>query len=162
MDFFASFCRQMLLDDIEMSNFAAIDYHIWFADSGRVPGLNVLANIDQSKDNRAVYRDLLAAWRQNKQELIDWMDGSIRNVSDTARKYGIPCGNTEGWGPVHWIDHPDIGWEWVKESGEICVDLARKYDNYKFICTSNFTHPQFRGMWEDVKWHQRITSKIRT
>ena len=161
LDFFASFCRQMLLNDIDLSNFAAIDYHLWFADSGRIPGLNVLGNIDQSKDNRAIYRDLLAAWRENKQELIKWMDGNIKNVSDVARKYGIPCGNTEGWGPVHWIDHPDIEWRWVKESAEICVDLARKHDNYKFICTSNFTHPQFRGMWEDVEWHRRITSRIK-
>lgn len=161
LDFFASFCRQMLLNDIDLSNFAAIDYHLWFADSGRIPGLNVLGNIDQSKDNRAVYKDLLAAWRKNKRELIKWMDGNIKNVSETARKYGIPCGNTEGWGPVHWIDHPDIDWSWVKESAEICVDLARKHDNYKFICTSNFTHPQFRGMWEDVEWHRRITSRIK-
>ncbi|NQU51441.1 MAG: hypothetical protein HQ522_02770 [Bacteroidetes bacterium] len=34
-------------------------------------------------------------------------------------------------------------------------------DNYKFICNSNFTHPQFKGMWDDVKWHQQITNKIK-
>jgi hypothetical protein len=161
LDFFASFCRQMLLEDIDLSNFAALDYHIWFADSGRIPGLNELGNLDQSKDNRAIYKEAFAAWQQNRDELIEWMDGNMKKVSDTARKYGICCGNTEGWGPVHWMDHPDIGWEWTKDAGEICVDLAKKYDNYKFICTSNFTHPQFRGIWDDIKWHRRLTSKIK-
>ncbi len=161
LDFFASFCRQMLLEDIDLSNFAAIDYHVWFADSGRIPGLNELGNLDQSKDNRAIYKEAFAAWQKNRDELIEWMDGNMKKVSDTARKYGICCGNTEGWGPVHWMDHPDIDWRWTKESGEICVDLAKKYDNYKFICTSNFTHPQFRGIWDDVRWHQRLTAKIK-
>lgn len=71
------------------------------------------------------------------------------------------CGNTEGWGPIGWYDHPDLNWEWVKESTEICVNLAKKHNEYKFICTSNFTHPQFKGLWEDVKWHKRITKIIK-
>ena len=75
------------------------------------------------------------------------MDEHIQGVSDVARLHNIPCGNTEGWGPIGWLDYPDTDWKWVKEAGSICVDLAKKHDNYKFICSSNFTHPQFRGMW---------------
>jgi len=71
-------------------------------------------------------------------------------------KNNIGCGNTEGWRPIFWFDHPELDWYWVKESAEICVDLARKHDNYKFICTSNFTHQQFKGIWEDVNWHKQI------
>ena len=90
------------------------------------------------------------------------MDGRALNaISATASKHNIVCGNTEGWGPIFWYDHPELDWKWVKECGEICVDLARKHDNYKFICTSNFTHPQFKGMWKDKKWHQKITSAIK-
>jgi hypothetical protein len=40
------------------------------------------------------------------------------------------------------------------------VPLAVKH-GYKFICTSNFTCPQFEGMWEDVGWHQSLTNIIR-
>ncbi|MCK5463654.1 MAG: hypothetical protein KAI95_11585 [Bacteroidales bacterium] len=39
--------------------------------------------------------------------------------------------------------------------------MALKHDNYKFLCTSNFTHPQFRGMWEDIKWHKKMTRIIK-
>ena len=78
-----------------------------------------------------------------------------------AAQNNIVCGNTEGWGPVLWYDHPELDWRFTKEAADICVDLALKHDNYKFICTSNFTHPQFQGIWDDVKWHQQITSRIR-
>jgi hypothetical protein len=94
-------------------------------------------------------------------EMTRWMDEHIQRVSDMARLHQIPCGNTEGWGPISWLDYPDTDWKWVKEAGSICVDLAKKHDNYKFICSSNFTHPQFRGMWEDIKWHKNITSRIK-
>ena len=96
-----------------------------------------------------------------KKILVGWMDGRLTDISATASKHNIVCGNTEGWGPIFWFDHPELDWKWVKESGDICVDLARKHENYKFLCTSNFTHPQFKGMWEDIKWHRNITSRIK-
>lgn len=40
------------------------------------------------------------------------------------------------------------------------VGLARKH-GYQFICTSNFTHPQFARLWSDVGWHQELTREIR-
>ena len=73
----------------------------------------------------------------------------------TPQHKTILLGNTEGWGPIFWFDHPELDWRWVKESANICVDLALRHDNYKFICTSNFTHPQFEGIWEDVEWHNQ-------
>jgi len=58
------------------------------------------------------------------------------------------------------LDHPFLDWDWVKECGSICVDLALKH-GYRFICTSNFTHPQFPGVWNDVAWHRELTNRIR-
>jgi hypothetical protein len=100
-------------------------------------------------------------WKEKRNEYVGWMEGRLRDISGAAAARGIVCGNTEGWGPIFWLDHPELDWGWVKESAEICVDLARRHDNYKFICTSNFTHPQFRGMWEDIRWHRKITSRIK-
>jgi hypothetical protein len=147
-------------DKIDLSHFGALDYHVWFANSGKLPYLKELGNIDQSKDNRIIYRDFLEVWKQKKAGMISCMDDKIKNISETARQYNIPCGNTEGWGAVFWQDHPDVDWQFIKEAAEICVDLAKGHDNYKFICTSNFTHPQFKGMWEDIKWHRRLTARI--
>ena len=55
---------------------------------------------------------------------------------------------------------PATGWEFIKEAADVSVDLALKH-GYKFICTSNFTHPQFTGMGDDVAWHKSITGRIR-
>jgi len=162
LDFFASLDSAMELDRIDLSNFNALDYHVWFAHTGRIPGLDDIGSKNQSLDFRKVYANLNEYWDKNKDSLINWIDGRITDIAETASKNNLVCGNTEGWGPIVWYDHPELDWKWVKESAEICVDLALKHENYKFICTSNFTHPQFKGMWEDVKWHQMMTNKIKS
>ena len=162
MDFHASLDSSMELDRIDMSEFDALDYHIWFAHTGKVPGLDKVGARDQSQDYREVYNGLQLYWKENRDSLVKWMDGRLSDISSAASKHNIVCGNTEGWGPISWFDHPELSWEWTKECAEICVDLARRHDNYKFICTSNFTHPQFRGIWDDIRWHQKITEKIKS
>ena len=162
IDFYASLDSSMELDRIDLSEFGALDYHIWFAHSGKVPGLDKVGARDQTQDYREIYSGLQTYWKENRESLVKWMDGRISDISGAAAKHNIVCGNTEGWGPISWYDHPELGWEFVKESAEICVDLTRKHDNYKFICSSNFTHPQFRGIWDDIKWHQKITSRIKS
>jgi len=88
------------------------------------------------------------------------MDEELGKRETAAKKYGMVCGNTEGWGPINWYEHPLMSWDFTKEAGEICVELALKH-HFKFICTSNFTHPQFKTIWDDIKWHKKLTSRIR-
>lgn len=161
LEFFASLDSGMDLQNIDLTNFNALDYHVWFAHTGKIPGLNEVSSRDQSLDFRKINANLSDYWNENKSSLIDWMDSRISAISEAALQNNIVCGNTEGWGPIFWLDHPELDWKWVRESAEICVDLSLKHDNYKFICTSNFTHPQFKGIWDDVKWHQKITSRIK-
>lgn len=142
-------------------NFAALDYHVWFHHKGGIPGLDDLASVNQGNiDYRMTMKNLQSYWTENKKALTEWMNGKMKDISQTAQKRGIVCGNTEGWGPIFWFDHPELDWSWVKESAETCIDLLQAYPNYKFICTSNFTHPHFKGLWADVKWHKNITNKI--
>lgn len=161
LDVFAALDSGMELDQIDLSEFGALDYHIWFHHRGGIPGLGEVSSKNQTLDYRKVYSDLMQFWKENKASYISWMEGRLRDISGMAAANGIVCGNTEGWGPIFWFDHPELDWGWVKESAEICVDIARRHENYKFICTSNFTHPQFRGMWEDIRWHRKITSAIK-
>ncbi len=161
MDFYASLDSSMELDRIDMTEFDALDYHIWFAHTGKVPGLDKVGSRDQTQDYREVYSGLQLYWKENRDSLVKWMEGRLSDISTAASKHNIVCGNTEGWGPISWFDHPELNWEWTKESAEICVDLAKRHDNYKFICTSNFTHPQFRGIWDDIQWHKKITDRIK-
>jgi hypothetical protein len=162
LDFFASLDSGMPLDAIDLSAFGALDYHIWFhhhQEMGRA-GLSRISAMPNDNDFEAAYADLKRFWAGNRARMIEWMTGRIQAISAAAAKHGIPCGNTEGWGPIFWIDAPSLDWEWTKESAEICVDVALA-NGYKFICTSNFTHPQFRGLWEQVQWHRKMTARIR-
>jgi hypothetical protein len=138
-----------------------LDYHLWFTAAADIPHWRSLGGIDQSKDNRPAFQELQRFWEEKKPEMTQWMDKAIAGVADKARQHNITCGNTEGWGPVGWLDHPELNWKWVKEAADIAVNLARKHSNYKYICSSNFTHPQFKGIWEDIKWHRKITSQIK-
>jgi hypothetical protein len=161
LDFFASLDTG--LADIDLSNFAALDYHVWFHHKGGIPGLDDMSRVDQGTiDYRMTMKNLQSYWTENKKALTEWMNGKMKDISQTAQKRGIVCGNTEGWGPIFWFDHPELDWSWVKESAETCIDLLQAYPDYKFICTSNFTHPHFKGLWADVKWHKNITNKIKS
>jgi hypothetical protein len=162
LDFFASLDSGMALDQIDLTHFQALDYHVWFAHKGGIPGLGEVSSRNQALDYRLVYKDLKDYWVENRVSLISWMDGRIKAISRTAAAHNMVCGNTEGWGPIFWFDHPELDWRWVMESAEICIDLAVKHQNYKFLCTSNFTHPQFRGIWDDIAWHRKMTSRIRS
>jgi len=159
LEFFASLDHG--LEEADLSNFAALDYHIWFAHNETMKKLWEVGERDQSTDLFAQNRNLYAHWQKNKVQLVNWIEDKIDQVSKAAARNNIVCGNTEGWGPVLWYDHPELDWRFTKESADICVDFALKHDNYKFICTSNFTHPHFKGIWDDVKWHQQITSRIK-
>lgn len=159
LDFFASFDQG--LENIDLSNCAAFDFHIWFAHNKKMQKIWEIGERDQSQDLYAQNKNLRVLWEKNEDNLVKWAEDRIARVSQLAAQNNIVCGNTEGWGPVLWYDHPELDWRFTKESADICVDLALKHDNYKFICTSNFTHPHFKGIWDDVKWHQQITERIK-
>lgn len=162
LEYFASLDSGMPLEDIDLSEFQALDYHLWFNHNREMAaaGLSRIGALKTDNDFESAYRSVREFWRENRPRMVDWMSGRIRKIAARASGQGIPCGNTEGWGPIIWMEHPALDWDWVKESGEICVDLAVQ-NGYKFICTSNFTHPQFPGLWRDVKWHRKLTGAIR-
>jgi len=163
LDYFTSFHTWSGLDTLELTNYAALDFHVWFHHNSIIGGkIGAAANTGIDRDIRVDYANLMSCWKENKMQLVGWIDGMITSIAKKAADNGIVCGNTEGWGPIGWFDHPDLPWDWVKEAAEICVGLTKKHNEYKFICSSNFTHPQFKGIWEDVKWHRKITQIIKS
>ena len=148
--------------DLDLSEFGLLDSHVWFVHNGLLShGTGYWDMMGESDMAYAkTYEALKQRWSAKKGELCTWMDGRIGLAAEYGRKQGIPVGNTEGWGPIGWMDNPNLDWQWVKETAEICADLGAKH-GYRFNCTSNFTHPQFPGYWNDAKWHRRVTSVIR-
>jgi len=149
---------------MDISMLDCLDVHYWFVQDGGLSGSTGYWGDIHAMPNdmnfAKCYNAMKAYWKEHKTELISWMDGKIKHVADTASEYKIAAGNTEGWGAVCWLDNPNLDWKFIKEAGLICAELGAKY-NYRFNCSSNFTHPQFKGMWNDVKWHKQVTSIIR-
>ncbi|GEM_PF-384061 len=146
---------------VDIAAMDVLDAHIWF---GQIPYLHRLKMGDvqdlSPEQILKLYGELKQLWNENRQELIRWMDEQMGGYALMARAHQAVLGNTEGWGSIGWDDIPPLDWEFIKESADLCVDLALKH-HYQFICTSNFTHPHFKRLWADVGWHQRITSKIK-
>ncbi len=163
LDYLASLDSGMPLPDVDLADFDALDYHVWFTHNKDVRQKTDYARIHDlaaDTDFGQVYSGMRQYWQDNRAMLVKWMDERMGAVASAAAEQGIACGNTEGWGPIMWMDHPELDWRWVKESGDVCVPLALDH-GYTFICTSNFTHPQFPGLWNDLAWHQRLTRMIR-
>jgi hypothetical protein len=148
------------------SKIAALDVHYWFImngllnnpDTGYWQNVHSLAPTDEPFAE--VNRKLKENWLTHKDKLTQWLDKEMADVASLGKKYNKPIGNTEGWGTVNWLDHPDMDWDIIKEAGLIGAKLGRKH-GYSFNCSSNFTHPQFPGLWNDVQWHKKVTSIIR-
>ena len=163
LEFHTSFDSSVELENIDLKKYSALDYHLWFHHNSDFMKLVWDAGgLNLDRDLKADFNKMLSYFNENKTQLINWIDGRISAIAQKAKENGIVCGNTEGWGPIIWFDHPDLNWTWVKESAEICIDLAKKHTEYKFICSSNFTHPHFTGMWDDIKWHKKITQRIKS
>ncbi len=104
--------------------------------------------------------EIWEAWVKNRAMLTEKLEEGIAFIADKGKRFGIPVGNTEGWGSVMWAEHPMLGWDMIKEAGLIAARLGRKY-GYAFNCQSNFCEPQFASLWRDVEYHRKVTGIIR-
>lgn len=107
------------------------------------------------KNAERVYREQAAHWNQG-------LVGLINDYAGVSRAQGRPLITTECWGVVDYKDWPLLDWGWVKELCELGTLTAAATGCWAAIATSNFCGPQFRGMWRDVAWHQRLTTAIKT
>jgi sugar-binding cellulase-like protein len=106
------------------------------------------------KNAERVYRSRPRHW---KNELTK----RIQQAAAESRARHLPLVTTECWGIIDYKDWPGLDWGWVKELCEYGTLEAAKTARWVAIATSNFAGPQFRGMWRDVAWHQRLTDAIR-
>lgn len=85
---------------------------------------------------------------------------AVLTTAEIGRAMKRPLVTTECWGIVDYKDWPGLKWDWVKELCEIGVETACSTGQWAMIATSNFCGPQFRGMWDDIAWHRRLTDQI--
>lgn len=97
---------------------------------------------------------------QDEYEAQLW--AAIDTLADWSRTTSKPLVTTECWAVVDYKDWPGLDWGWVNDLNAKAVEYAASTGRWHGMGTSNFTGPQFRGVWRDVSWHQRLTSLIKS
>ncbi len=84
---------------------------------------------------------------------------TIADMAAFAQRWGRPVGNSEGWGPVVWLDHPLLDWRVTRACAELALPLAAAA-GFAFNSSCNQCGPQFPGLWREVDWHRARCSEI--
>jgi hypothetical protein len=136
-----------------------VDTHLWL--------MNTSDFFDWSHDiDSAEHYDWLADDGQERYvEYAERWQARLRSEIESAamwsRNAGVPLATTESWAVIHYDDRAELEWDWIKELCAIGTKHAAKTGRWVALSTSNFCGPQFRGMWDDVRWHRELTSVIR-
>jgi len=101
-----------------------------------------------------LYRSDPGRWQQALRQ-------HILTRAAALQPHGLPLMTTECWGVVDFKDSLRMHWDWVQELCRIGVETAAGTGQWLAIASSNFTGPQFHGMWRDVAWHREITALIK-
>lgn len=148
----------------DFSSYDVMDVHLWVTHYHKMSGKTGYLKYIHPLKNREKWTDInekmMNLWNDERDDIIKFLDKKMAAVEKVGNKYHIPYGNTEGWGAVMWDECPELQWDFIKEAGLECAKLAVKH-NYSFICTCNFCHPHFTGLWDDIQWHKEITSIIK-
>jgi hypothetical protein len=145
--------------DVSMLDF--LELHLWmthFSDFYEKVGYHYERFDQKGYDNLALnaeklYRSNPEHWKERLAYGVDY----LVKWADSARK---PLITTECWSLVDYKDAPLLPWDYLIELCEFGVKRAAASGRWAAIATSNFCGPQFRGMWQDVSWHKRMTDVI--
>lgn len=141
-----------------------IEQHLWMS-SLQNGEFNNKLGIDWNGFSSGDYKKLVekaeAIYTQDKAYWNDILISSIKQLADDAKAAGQPLITTESWALVNYKDYPMLNWHWIKDLCELGVLKAVETQQWVAIATSNFCGPQFKGMWNDIAWHQRLTSTIK-
>ncbi len=167
LDYCFSFCSE--LSDPEgvedVSQYDLLDLHIWMA-LPEVSDFYKVIGYDLSEmENEAPQYAILASSAEStyRSDEPRWK-GALKETIDAAAEWSVRSGKplctTESWALVLWMDLPELDWGWVKDLCAYGVETSVATGRWALNCTSNFCSPQHPGMWNDVAWHQRLTSAI--
>jgi lysophospholipase L1-like esterase len=146
--------------------FAFLDFlepHIWMAQADAARFYKTLGYEYIHFGNKG-YNELLpqaeGLYRENPDYWLGLLDEHIHWVAEQSEEAGKRLMTTECWAVVDYKDWPGLDWGWIKELCAHGLETALATGRWDALATSNFCGPQFRGMWEDIEWHQRQTRLI--
>ncbi|MES3025755.1 MAG: cellulase-like family protein [Pseudomonadota bacterium] len=145
-------------------DFDLFEHHIWMAQQNdgeyyKEVGYNY-ERFDP-KGYTALGQKAKAAYRARPDYWNSLLVDKINRTARVARQLNKPLVTTECWSLVDYKDWPLLEWDWIKDINALGVATASKTGQWLGIATSNFCGPQFKGMWNDVRWHQAQTTLIK-
>ncbi|WP_300700717.1 cellulase-like family protein [Bacteroides sp.] len=152
-------------EDVDSSFLDFYEPHIWMAQRNggefdRTVGYDYGRFTPEGYKNLA--RNGERVYREKQEYWQSLLVNRIHQMGDIARRLKRPLMTTECWAVVDYKDWPLMKWDWVKELCALGATTAAETGMWVAVATSNFCGPQFVGMWRDVKWHQQLTSIIRS
>ena len=162
-----SFCTEYdTWEQQDVSAFDLLELHIWMTHpvtSSFNDGIGF--DLGSSGDDPVGYETIAAKgeayYRANTEALVADLAATIALAAAWSERASLPVVTTESWSIITYKDGPNLDWGWVKEGCQTGVDLALATGRWASLSTSNFCGPQYRGMWDDVAWHQAVTDRIK-
>ena len=148
----------------DLSYFDLLEHHIWMAQLNN-DEFNKAVGYKYERFTSDGYENLVSnSGKIYNSRPLYWqglLKEGIHRLAACAKEARLPLITTECWGLVDYKDWPLLDWNMVQELCELGVQTAAATGRWLAIATSNFCGPQFKGMWRDVAWHQRLTSMIK-
>lgn len=149
----------------DLSFFDLMEHHVWMA---QINGGEYYNEVGYNYDRFAPdsYKNLVANHQNVYHKRTEYwnklLTDEIKLIAQSCRKANLPLITTECWGLVDFKDWPLLNWNLVKNLCELGVKTAASSGQWVAIATSNFTGPQFAGMWRDIEWHRKLTDIIKS
>jgi hypothetical protein len=152
-----------LEQDVRFLDF--FEHHVWMAQANdsefyKIVGYNYEHFEPTGYRNMSIRAEAL--YRSKPEYWEGLMLKNIDRLAETARKLNKPLITTECWSVVDYKDWPLLKWDWVKDLCASATERAAASGQWVAVGTSNFCGPQFKGMWRDVAYHQRLTALIKS
>jgi sugar phosphate isomerase/epimerase len=152
-------------EEIDTSFLDLYEHHIWMVHQNNSEFYKLVDYKDGQYSPEAYKKVVKVAEKLYKEKPSYWqklLTDKIELTGKIAKRTGRPLITTECWGIVDYKDWPLLNWDWVKELCALGTVTAAQTGMWAGIATSNFCGPQFVGMWRDVKWHQNLTTIIKS
>lgn len=147
---------------VDVSYMGLLEPHVWMSkDTTFHDQIGFKWNSFDLEEYRPVVEYAERLYRGDEAHWQRLLAGLIQDLAAWGRSSGKPLVTTECWAIVNYRDWPLLDWGWVKDLCAFGVEKAVETGAWAGIATSNFCGPQFVGMWRDIEWHRRLTSRIR-
>lgn len=160
-----TFSQTITAEDLAPQDVGALDFlepHVWMA---IVSDFQARIGYEFTKFDPLGYEVLVAkarhGYESDRHRYDHVLFETIDRLAAWSRANDRHLVTTEAWSLVCYKDWPGLDWDWLLDLNARAVERAAATGRWIGLCTSNFTGPQFVGVWRQVQYHRRLTDLIK-